>query len=383
MKNALPKFEKGGNLPKGVHQCTGDEFINRFCRDEYRKAFEKSISDIFDYAIATNAAFLFFGGSFVSSKDKPNDIDCVMVYKNSQYIPPRSERLIIKATKLDIMFCSLEQTDIVHSYIKLLAGNRYGAEVGIVQINLRDKDGEELWYMMQPPSDVFDIVKEGYINRDFIEGYEQNGVLVTIHGLLSTATWNCEIAPIASSQGWIFAPYVYEGNTPDLFYDKSKRAEIVDNFRVWLYELSKRFPYEISIIAHSFGTYIVASYLFNFDVPPVKINCLILTGSILNREFKWSNMKNKVAKVRNEIAPNDEWVKFMPNNLVLRKLGGIDPIFGDSGVHGFSDTPSFLTQPTNHIFSHNNVIKRDVIEKMWMPYLVSNKYALREILYSR
>ena len=32
-------------------------------------------------------------------------------------------------------------------------------------------------------------------------------------------------------------------------------------------------------------------------------------------------------------------------------------------------------QMSNDIFDHNNVIKRDVIERHWMPFLMVNRYA--------
>uniref|UniRef100_UPI00406C1738 DUF6932 family protein n=1 Tax=Brevibacillus sp. FSL K6-2834 TaxID=2954680 RepID=UPI00406C1738 len=52
-----------------------------------------------------NATHLFFGGSFITNKAKPHDIDCVMVFKEERYIPHKSERLVIDGTKLDITFC--------------------------------------------------------------------------------------------------------------------------------------------------------------------------------------------------------------------------------------------------------------------------------------
>lgn len=100
-----------------------------------------------------------------------------------------------------------------------------------------------------------------------------------------------------------------------------------------------------------------------------------MTGSILNPNFDWQVHRGaKVARVLNEIAPNDQWVKHMP------KLQWItsDPLYGNSGTAGFLKPCEILTQKSNKIFDHNNVIKRDVIERHWMPYLMMNRGADRD-----
>lgn len=100
---------------------------------------------------------------------------------------------------------------------------------------------------------TFEIVKRAYVGRRFHMLNQPKGVLVTIHGLLSTAKRNSEITPIASSQGWIVAPYLYETNNVDLLINSSKRQMVLDEFRDWIYDLENRFEeYPISIIAHSF-----------------------------------------------------------------------------------------------------------------------------------
>lgn len=99
-----------------------------------------------------------------------------------------------------------------------------------------------------------------------------------------------------------------------------------------------------------------------------------MTGSIINKNFNWNKHRGvKVARVLNEIAPNDQYVTFMPNNWF--KVFKKNELMGSSGVEGFSIESDILTQTTSTIFTHNNVIKRDVIEAKWMPYLNVNKEA--------
>lgn len=134
------------------------------------------------------------------------------------------------------------------------------------------------------------------------------------------------------------------------------------------------------MIAHSFGTYIIAEYINSFapEDNPVSFNSIILTGSIINPGFDWELQREcKVARVLNEIAPNDGIVKFMPN-MKAKKFFGLDDLFGNSGVKGFKKNSDILTQTSNDVFTHNNVIKRDIIEKKWMPFLNANRYAKGE-----
>ncbi len=372
----IPDFTIEGKLPDGIHICSGEEFIDKFCTDNIRQNFVKPISDILDYAKSKGAIQVFIGGSFVTANKSPQDLDCVIVFNEDRYIPSNTEKVSIQGLKFDILFASLDNTMIIDSYIKLFSTCKYGGKnIGIIQIDLYGHN--RTWEIRHVPNDEeFEIIKRVYNDRSLIDLKEKKGILVSIHGLLSDAEWNKEIAPVASNQDWIFAPYIYSTNKPDLLFRPNKRDCIVDDFRSWLYELQERFEGRISIIAHSFGTYIIASYLDGFDnekeYPPVVFNSIILTGSILNTNFDWEKYRGiSVGSVYNMIAPNDEYVKYMPET-DLKKYIGMSDIFGVAGKEGFDSKTSILMQSTNNIFNHSNTIKRDVIESKWMPFLNAN-----------
>lgn len=375
----IPNFTNRGYLPKGVHITSGDEFINHFCNSDYRKEFKQSMSDILDYAVQRGAEYVFFGGSFITNVSKPNDIDSLIVFSKDEHIPSRTDSLLVGGVQLDIMFASLENQKIVDSYIHLFSNSRVGEEVGVIQIDLYKENKK--WVIKHPGYEEYEIVKRAYLNRHFIDLNKPKGVLVTVHGLLSSAEWNKEIAPIASSEGWIIAPYIYKGNGPQLLVSRRQRDKAVDSFREWIYELSDRFSYpeeNISIIAHSFGTYILASYLEGFESSPVKFNGIILTGSIINSNFNWEKHRGKnIGRVLNEITTNDQWVKLLTNDNI-KKLWGMDKLMGKSGVDGFYNKSEIVTDSTNNIFNHNNVIRRDVIHSKWMPFLNANRNAYED-----
>ncbi|MCD8423653.1 hypothetical protein [Tenacibaculum finnmarkense] len=376
----IPDFTNEGKLPKGIHICSGEEFINRFCAKDIRKDFNKPISDILDYARERGAVRLFIGGSFVTSNNNPRDLDCVIVFNQDRFIPNNTEEVSIKGLKFDILFASLESRNLIDTYIKLFSTCRYGGkDVGLIQVDLFGNN--KTWEIKHYPSETdFEIIKKVYNDRSLIDLKEKKGILVSIHGLLSKAEWNQEIAPIASSQDWIFAPYTYDTNKPDLLFKPGKRSKVVDDFRDWIYDLQGRYEGEISIIAHSFGTYIIGSYIEGFinqDYPPVTFNSIILTGSILNKNFEWEQHRGySVGSVYNTIAPNDEFVKYMPETK-LKKFIGMSNDFGKAGIEGFDSKTPMLTQNSFEILNHTNSIKRDIIESKWMPFLNANRYSYR------
>ncbi|TYS17521.1 hypothetical protein FZC78_06485 [Rossellomorea vietnamensis] len=112
---------------------------------------------------------------------------------------------------------------------------------------------------------------------------------------------------------------------------------------------------------------------------PITFDSIILTGSILTPDYKWEeHIGKKVGRVLNEKAPNDPWVKLLPKV----KLWGMEEMMGRSGVEGFNQ--KVITERTNEIYDHNNVIKRDTISKFWVPFLNKNrgKFDLDNVLHS-
>lgn len=349
----IPKLNDNGKLPPGEHLCTANEFLDVFLFNDYRKALEKSLADIFDWAVNRGAVYLFIGGSFVSSTAEPNDIDCLIIFPDDSSIPHRTELLTILSTKIDIQFCSQQHPELIDNFIYLFEHSRQMHEVGVIQVDLYST--KEKWKVRYHPTDPdYEIVKRAYINRHFVDHHEATGVLVTIHGLSSSGTWNSQIAPVASSQNCIFAPFVFKNSNIKLLFSKRERKKVVENFREWLYDIHQRYNYPVSVIAHSFGTYIIGSYIMGFEeFLPVEINTVILTGSILTSKYDWEKYRGaKIARVFNEIAPNDQWVKYMPIINFIKQ----DPLFGNSGLVGFDNKSVIVTERKSDIFDHNNVI---------------------------
>lgn len=365
-------------LKPGIHDFSVDKFIETYCSVDSRKKYIGAVSEVINYAVRTNAKSIFVGGSFVSDKENPNDIDFLIAYDCDNDIPKKADKFTSNI-RIDIMLCSFEDKTSLDSYLHLFEHDRDGNKRGVAQIKIRE--GVTLFI---PESSIdkvkLETLKKSYTDRQFIESEQFKGILISIHGLLSKAEWNVDIAPIVSSHNWIFAPYVYSGNWPDLLFFPCKREKTVDTFREWIYEICERYSSKttnLSIVAHSYGTYIIGKYLLGFDKLPVNLNSIILTGSILNSQYNWTNQFNdfKVGRVLNIHSPNDNWVKKMPDTS-LKKYIGMDTLFGAAGHKGFSDGHRFLIQRQLDILTHTNTIKRDIIETVWMPFLNNNHNSL-------
>ena len=358
-------FQSDGYLRPGFHELTGGQFIEQFCKGAKRAPFAKAIQDLCDYASTRRATRILIGGSFVTRSETPQDLDCVIVFKSENQIPERSEQLEIEGTRLDIFFCSEDQPALLGSFVKLFTQDRRAREVGLVQINLWSQGFRPLWEVIQEPDEqTFEIIKRVYFNRHIVDLNGRQKAIITIHGIQSHGEWNAEVAHIASSNGWIIAPFVYGYVNADVIVNASRRREIVNKFRDHLEDMRSRYKCHVSVIAHSFGTYVAASYLYGFDFCPHPLDTLILTGSILNEGLDLNALRGKVAKVINEVAPHDSVVKYArPASLWT------DPLLGRSGDNGFQQQSPLLQQQVCEIFDHNNVIRRDVIARRWMPWL--------------
>jgi len=79
----IPKFEKGGNLPKGVHKATLDEVREIFgASSARRKWLIRNLEKIIDLAKTTGRLErVIVWGSFVSNEELPQDIDLLLIMK--------------------------------------------------------------------------------------------------------------------------------------------------------------------------------------------------------------------------------------------------------------------------------------------------------------
>lgn len=210
LKLPLPTFSRNGLLPEGTWKCTGEDFIVRFCKDEPRSHFAKAVQDICDFAVSKGASRIIVGGSFISRKDYPADLDCLIIFDKNSNVPERTERLSVEGVSLDVNFCVESQPEMLGAFVQIFSTARSGEGAGIVEITLWTEEGRPLWGMIQEPdARTLEIVKRAHFGHEIVDKNNNRKVLITVHGIMSNGEWNAEVCHIASSNGWIVAPYVY------------------------------------------------------------------------------------------------------------------------------------------------------------------------------
>jgi hypothetical protein len=77
----LPAFNQDGNLPEGIHQTTEAEVLSRFAATSARRKWlGERLRDLLETARSTGQLErIFLWGSFVTSKESPNDLDVLLV----------------------------------------------------------------------------------------------------------------------------------------------------------------------------------------------------------------------------------------------------------------------------------------------------------------
>jgi hypothetical protein len=77
----LPDCNQDGNLPEGIHRATATEVLDRFGTASARRAWlAEQLRDLLEVAKSTDRLErVFLWGSFVTSKESPNDLDVLLV----------------------------------------------------------------------------------------------------------------------------------------------------------------------------------------------------------------------------------------------------------------------------------------------------------------
>lgn len=113
---------------------------------------------------------------------------------------------------------------------------------------------------------------------------------------------------------------------------------------------------QISIIAHSFGTYAISRILV--EHPDLQLHKLILCGSIIPRTYRWNHVRGQLATdVINDFGTRDIWP-------VLAKC--LSWGYGDTGRHGFG-RGAYVTD-RGHDFAHSDFFNDQFIENYWKPW---------------
>ncbi|MFM0010055.1 alpha/beta hydrolase [Paraburkholderia sediminicola] len=376
-------FDSDGLLNAGTHVLSKAKFLEYFCNDASnsletngtanRNQFYKPFLDICDWAQEAGATSIVVGGSFVTRKPLPSDMDLLIFFAEGNQIPKSSEVYDVNGVRLDVQLLSEDQPTIRDAFLQLISTTRSGVKHGIVQIKFHQSVTTH-WRPERRSID-FDIVKAAYLGRHYSQLQAPKGVVIPIHGIRTHADWMPYLSLVASTSGWAVAPYVYGYRDVGILSSKKEKTEVLDGFRTWLSVVRENYKGPMSIIAHSFGTYIVGRYLRDAKDIAEGFDAVVLCGSILNTSYDWGSSleEGMVGRVLNTVSEKDEWVKYLSG-------GGIpifakDDLFGEAGYKGFACKHDRFHQISSSLLQHNNVFRNDVIISQWLPFLEMSKGA--------
>jgi pimeloyl-ACP methyl ester carboxylesterase len=198
----------------------------------------------------------------------------------------------------------------------------------------------------------------------------QSGAVVLIHGIRTRAPWqnelkklieqktNLKVVPIKYGFFDIFRFFLpgYTRRKPIVITEKKLRDAITQ------YSSTEN---PISVIAHSYGTYAISKILH--ENPDLRINNLILCGSIIDENYDWATQKLKIKGVIvNDIGTKDVWPAFAKSS-----TWG----YGASGTYGFG---SVGIEDRQHSLTHSEFLNTDFAKKYWVPILVDGVVKIPE-----
>lgn len=193
-------------------------------------------------------------------------------------------------------------------------------------------------------------------------------VVVALHGIRTQAAWQRAFSEVAGRAGlsahvdrWNFGYFsALRFVMPWARLAKVRwfRETYQQEFREANVEHVTNQP---SIVAHSFGTYILGNALLRY--PYLRFNKVLLCGSILPTDFPWNHIidRGQVQAVRNEYGSEDIWTK---------AVGWFVPATGPSGLTGFTAQHPRLEQE-RFDFAHSEYFERGHMDNRWLPYLAA------------
>lgn len=186
--------------------------------------------------------------------------------------------------------------------------------------------------------------------------------VMSLHGIRTRGVWQKDLVPVLARQGLVPWALDYGNFGAGKFLRKGARLKKV----TWLRSEYERVTAEgkvnrPSIIAHSFGTYLVAALLIKY--PELIFDKIILTGSIVDRDFDWPSLlsKGQINLVRNDYGSLDK---------VPRLATWVAGDTGDSGRLGFTKKHERLIEQKFPKHGHSDYFHRQHFVEYWIPTLM-------------
>lgn len=183
--------------------------------------------------------------------------------------------------------------------------------------------------------------------------------VLLVHGIRTHADWFQSIRGVLERHGFRVALSNYGRFDLVRFLMPINlfRARTQHNLFRQIRDTQKRYPNSrISIIAHSFGTYLIAKILQReFDL---RIKRIIFIGSVVRYNFPFEDFSERFeGEILNEVGAHDPWP-------VLAE--SVTTGYGSTGTYGFKRERVFDVWKRS---SHSEALSPDHCEGRWIPFL--------------
>jgi hypothetical protein len=182
-----------------------------------------------------------------------------------------------------------------------------------------------------------------------------------LHGIKTRGKWQKDVSPLLSAQGFIPIPLDFgHFGARQLVWPparKKKRQWLLEEYEKECARLRCESP---SIVAHSFGCYLVASLLKKYS--QVRFDRIIFCGSIVHPSYPWAEVagRGQVKSVLNQYGGADFWAWVVQWTVEDA---------GPSGYSGFALPDARVQQQNNPEFEHSDYFYDLNYNVNWIPFL--------------
>jgi hypothetical protein len=206
------------------------------------------------------------------------------------------------------------------------------------------------------------ITHNGELRMSLKKHQTKKQLIITLHGIRTFAPWQKDLADELGKAGFYTKSLHYGYFSGLKLIRLGHRKKQLEWFRDQYTLIRKEYPDSVpSIIAHSFGTYIIAKALEMFN--GIKFDQVILCGSIISQDFDWQALfsSKQIKRVLNECARKD---------IVVQAAPFFIEDAGSSGVYGFDQSDNkYLCDRFTDKFGHSDYLHRLNFTENWFPFL--------------
>ncbi len=195
-------------------------------------------------------------------------------------------------------------------------------------------------------------------------------ILLTAHGIRTHGQWQERLAAMVSDEdpSTVAVHYKYGFFSTLAFIIPFTRYLITRRFRATFLRVAAEYPEaSFDIVAHSFGTHIVAWGLHGMtEAERPRIGTIIFAGSVLKPDFPWDTLLYGAGKVRRVINDCGIGDSVLALNQLTVLFTGMAGRIGFSGMMGDNFLNRWFQGGHSHYFEDDTFMRR-----YWLPVLTS------------